>query len=644
MSSEAQERILSCPNLPSLPSVAVRILELTQDADVSLRDIAKVVEQDQALTGKILKTVNSSFYGLAQPCGTVDRALNYLGLTTVKSLVLGFSLVDSTKDVGEGTGFTLEQYWSRTIYTATAARLLALRFRRTDPDEAFTAALFQDIGILAAVAALKHEYLDAVGDHLFDTNLPSIEQQALGMTHPRVGAAIALKWRLPSAYVAVIQNHHSPDLAPASAQQVVRIAVIGSIAADILSGGADSAAALARFERLVADWYGESIADTKQMFAEIAVAAKEVGKVFEQNMETPADTGRLISEAQDRAIEIQISSEQESTRDGLTGISNRKQFDLRSKRLFDDARTTGKSIAVLFCDGDRFKVINDTLGHQAGDAVLVELARRLKETVGEAGEVFRYGGEEFAIMLPGLDIEQAVAVAERIRTAVEADPIDLSSIDCASDAHPQTLSIGVAAVVPGTAVGIDAVPALVKAADDAVYRAKANGRNRVEQAQIDRVASEPAAVREPLASDPGPVLKVPPPTDAVRVLIVEDDPLAATLWRTMLLKTSGVEVTQATGRRGVEKLLAAGYVPTVVVTDYLLGSGTGVDVVLAVRRALDINLPILMISAQLDPDREEAAMAAGATACVSKNEVCKKFKWWIDRVITGDVGDLREAG
>lgn len=642
MSSEAQERILSCPSLPSLPSVAVRILELTQNAEVSLRDIAKVVEQDQALTGKILKTVNSSFYGLAQPCGTVDRALNYLGLTTVKSLVLGFSLVDSTKDIGEGSGFTLEQYWSRTIYSATAARLLALRFRRTDADEAFTAALFQDIGVLAAVAALKDEYLDAAGDHLFDADLPRIEQEAFGCTHSQVGAAIALKWRLPQSYIAVIEHHHNPDLASASAQQVVRTAVLGSISAEILAGGEAAPPAMARFERLVAEWYGESVEDIGNQFKEIASAAKEVGKVFEQKVAAAADTSMLVSAAHERAIEIQISSEQASTRDGLTGIGNRKQFDFKAQQWFEDAQEAGASIAVLFCDGDRFKLVNDTLGHQAGDAVLVELARRIREAVGQSGEAFRYGGEEFAIVLPGLGVEDAAEIAERIRAAIEAEPIDLSGVDCTAATHHQTLSIGVAASGPDHGTG--SLEALVKAADDAVYRAKENGRNRVELADTQQAAQESPESSAGHAQTQQAAARFPQPTDGVRVLIVEDDPLAATLWRTMLLKTSGVEVTQATSRRGVEKLLASGYVPTVVVTDYLLGSGTAVDVVLVVRRALDADVPILVISAQLDPDRAEAAMAAGATACVSKNELCKRFKWWINRVITGDLGDLREAG
>lgn len=649
MSSEMRDRVLSCPNLPSLPSVAVQILELTKDSEVSLRDIAKVVEQDQALTGKILRTVNSSFYGLAQPCGTVDRALNYLGLNTVKSLVLGFCLVDSTKGVGEGSDFSMQQYWSRTIYTATAARLLALKFRRTDPDEAFTAALFQDIGVLAAVTALGEEYTSVVADALYKSTLPTVEKKGLGFTHTEVGSALAVKWRLPQAYIDVIGFHHTSDSAPASAQQVVRIAVLGSQAATILTEGETSKSALRKFESCVTDWYGQATKETEIQLEEIAKAAREVGKLFAQPIERAVSVSSLLSTAQDRSIEMQISAEQESMRDGLTGVSNRKHFDAKAAAMFEEARCNEISIAVLFCDGDQFKHVNDTLGHQAGDAALVEMATRISSAVGDVGSVFRYGGEEFAIVLPDHDLAQAAQVAERIRSAMEAKPVDLSKVDCESDGYIQTLSLGVAAGIPGSSPQTQTITTLVKAADDAVYKAKENGRNRVECAPTPQpaphVSQEEVATTAQDAPTPPTTMEMPASSsDTIKILVVEDDPLSATLWRTMLLKRPGVEVTSATGRRSVEKLLAAGFVPDVMIADYGLGSGTGVDVVLAVRKAHGAKVGILLISALLDEDRIESSLAAGADRCVSKVDLCKKFKYWIDEIISGNLDRPAKAG
>ena len=99
MNQDVLERILQCQTLPSLPAVAIRILELTSDLNVSIAELARTIENDQGLTAKILRTVNSSFYGLRKPCPTIHQAVVILGLSAVKSLALGFSLVTSIKGV-----------------------------------------------------------------------------------------------------------------------------------------------------------------------------------------------------------------------------------------------------------------------------------------------------------------------------------------------------------------------------------------------------------------------------------------------------------------------------------------------------------------------------------------------------------------
>ncbi len=112
------EKILSSPDLPSLPKVAMELLELTRDPDVELMEIARLVQYDPALSSKILRTVNSSYYGLAEPAPTIKRALTYLGMNTLKSLVLGFSLIDVTKQ--SQNGFDLIDYWRRGLFSAAA--------------------------------------------------------------------------------------------------------------------------------------------------------------------------------------------------------------------------------------------------------------------------------------------------------------------------------------------------------------------------------------------------------------------------------------------------------------------------------------------------------------------------------------------
>src|SRR5207247_859489 len=121
------QRIRQCPSLPSLPTIAVEVLHLAQKADADIAEIARIISKDPALSSKILRTVNSSFYGRSQNVSTISHALVILGLQSVKTLVLGFSLVTNLTKT-KAKGFKHIHYWRRSIYAATAARTLAAKF------------------------------------------------------------------------------------------------------------------------------------------------------------------------------------------------------------------------------------------------------------------------------------------------------------------------------------------------------------------------------------------------------------------------------------------------------------------------------------------------------------------------------------
>src|SRR5436305_1616386 len=125
MNENLLKQLTSCPNLPSLPAIAMQVLELTHKAEVDIAEIACVISKDPALSGKILKTVNSSFYQRSQHVSTISHALVILGLQSVKTLVLGFSLVTNLSKNKSKGGFKHIHYWRRSIFAATAARIIA---------------------------------------------------------------------------------------------------------------------------------------------------------------------------------------------------------------------------------------------------------------------------------------------------------------------------------------------------------------------------------------------------------------------------------------------------------------------------------------------------------------------------------------
>src|ERR1043165_5485812 len=195
MNEKLLQRIKQCPSLPSLPSIAMQVLDLAQKADVDIAEIARIISKDPALSGKILRTVNSSFYGRSQHVSTISHALVILGLQSVKTLVLGFSLVTNlTKN--KSKGFKHITYWRRAIYAATAARTIGAKIGLVQQEEVFLAALLQDIGMLVLDQILGEQYgqiHEKVSSH---QELVAAEAAELQMTHADVAGVLAEQWNL----------------------------------------------------------------------------------------------------------------------------------------------------------------------------------------------------------------------------------------------------------------------------------------------------------------------------------------------------------------------------------------------------------------------------------------------------------------
>jgi two-component system cell cycle response regulator len=164
--------------------------------------------------------------------------------------------------------------------------------------------------------------------------------------------------------------------------------------------------------------------------------------------------------------------------DVLTGWHNRRYLVERLREELARARRDATHLACLILDIDHFKRVNDTWGHAAGDTVLTELARRIEGQVRQSDVAARYGGEEFVVLMPGTDTDSAVPLAERIRCAIAASPVELPG----AESVMITASIGIASVEP--ALGNTEPEALgeqlLERADKALYRAKSTGRDRVE--------------------------------------------------------------------------------------------------------------------------------------------------------------------
>jgi two-component system cell cycle response regulator len=158
--------------------------------------------------------------------------------------------------------------------------------------------------------------------------------------------------------------------------------------------------------------------------------------------------------------------------DGLTGLNNRRYLDKHLRLLFDRAIARGRPLSICITDIDRFKSVNDTYGHDAGDEVLKEFAARIRSTVRGADLACRFGGEEFVVIMPDTLPETAAGIAERLRHVVESQPFRLRQTGTALTI---TASLGISSTVGGA----ESAEQLLKQADRALYEAKHGGRNRV---------------------------------------------------------------------------------------------------------------------------------------------------------------------
>ncbi|WBL33830.1 diguanylate cyclase [Sinirhodobacter sp. HNIBRBA609] len=202
------------------------------------------------------------------------------------------------------------------------------------------------------------------------------------------------------------------------------------------------------------------------------------------------------SQTQEAALRLSMQLERKRTRDRkrsfvadglrlamtdpLTGLHNRRYALQRLGSLADQARACGQGFALMALDLDRFKEVNDTFGHAAGDTVLTDVAQRLRNCLREQDLLARFGGEEFLIALPETSLPQAEAIASAICRAIEASPFALPA-DAGNVAV--TISVGVT-----TSDGTDPVSAALDAADQALMRSKREGRNRVTTASRDNAA------------------------------------------------------------------------------------------------------------------------------------------------------------
>jgi putative nucleotidyltransferase with HDIG domain len=213
--------------LPTLPQIVVRLLTLLDNRETSAEDIHRVLERDPVLSGKVLRLVNSAFYGLPNKVTGVRQAVVILGFRTVRSLVISSSVFDLFRP-GASSGFSRISFWSHSVGVASVSRLLARQEPGLDPEAAFVAGLLHDLGKLVMDQYAPQEFKQVVeGARARKLSFRQVEQELLDSEHGEIGGWLAQRWNLPSELCQAIAHHHE---VAAAEDQGARLAAVVNFA------------------------------------------------------------------------------------------------------------------------------------------------------------------------------------------------------------------------------------------------------------------------------------------------------------------------------------------------------------------------------------------------------------------------------
>jgi putative nucleotidyltransferase with HDIG domain len=198
--------VIAQKNLPTIPVVLAKILQLCSNIDANSAHLITVIEEDQALTGQMLRLANSAFFGQSRRVATISRAVILLGFSTVRNLALSVKVWDA---LAAGIARSrLEVLWDHSLACAVAAKELVARLRAGDPDQAFTAGLLHDVGRLILAMRFRDEYWAIVGGMGEAESIDTVERQTFGVDHAEAGAWMLEAWGLPPGIVESVRLHH----------------------------------------------------------------------------------------------------------------------------------------------------------------------------------------------------------------------------------------------------------------------------------------------------------------------------------------------------------------------------------------------------------------------------------------------------
>ncbi|MFT5289048.1 MAG: diguanylate cyclase (GGDEF)-like protein [Planctomycetota bacterium] len=492
------EGLKSTDRLPSLPGVALEVLNLCKDDDTTLDDLANVLSKDPALSARLLRFANSSLYNLGQEVTTIQRASLVLGMKTVQLMSLSFSLAESLPRNGETGGFDYQEFWRRSLICAVAGRSLAGLAGMLGEEEAFLCGLLSHIGQIVMAECLPDEF--ALVHEAAAGIWPSakLEGETLGFDHSDLGASLLNSWGLPEIVTASVGAMHDPDRLNDSASieslDFVRVMNMAGLTVDLLTRD-DKGSYLSKLEDRGQEWLG---LPAESIYSYITSLESDIAEASELlNLELPQGDGheKIIDDARQQLLQISIgpgpkagdarvgSSLPHRKRilcdpellDPVSGVPSQQAFTLFFEQELI-ARTEGhlrRPMGIALMEIDEFDEMVSALGSRVGDKILHACGQSL-HTLVRAGDLpAHFGGGLFALLMSEGTPYGLRALAERARRGVAKMSIEV-------EGHPLKVTATVAGACLGRVTNKKDGVALLAAVEKMLTRAKSTDRNHVQ--------------------------------------------------------------------------------------------------------------------------------------------------------------------
>ena len=283
------DQISTLKNLPTLPHILLKLIKACNQTKGSLKEISQIIEKDPSLTSKILRLVNSAYYGLPRKVKKMENAVTLLGTTAIKNVAISASISEAFKVKGNGF-FNLKRYWWHSLRTAILAKRFSEKLNYDTPDEAFLAGLMHDIGRLVLWVNFRKQYRGLLELYGRRPDLLLAGEIRLGATHCEVGAWLLDKWNLPSFMVDAVLYHHDPVDRVRDSLPLVQIIYVANALCQ------ESAEARQAPEELAKDLLGFSDPLIQNLISQADEELTEFARSLEIEIEPPSKPAEALSE------------------------------------------------------------------------------------------------------------------------------------------------------------------------------------------------------------------------------------------------------------------------------------------------------------------------------------------------------------